>query len=231
MKLAFSWYDGALEDQRLFELHEKYEIPGMFFVPTRNKEGRNVLTPGMMRKAESRNVFFGGHTENHTYLTSIPINEVENEVLKNKQYLEDVLGHDVPDFCLPGGRYTEEILQIVYKHYKTIRTADTMNFTYTSGALKPAVHFFPRGWMSLLGNTKRHNSFNELFYVATHPWKKYFQLINDLIGLESKKDDSVVMIWGHSWELEEYHLWDELEKLMKVVKEYGCCQYSEMFIK
>lgn len=30
MKIAFSWDDGALEDRKLFELHEKYEIPGMF---------------------------------------------------------------------------------------------------------------------------------------------------------------------------------------------------------
>lgn len=30
MKIIFSWDDGALEDQKLFELHEKYKIPGMF---------------------------------------------------------------------------------------------------------------------------------------------------------------------------------------------------------
>ena len=72
MKIAFSWDDGALEDQKLFELHEKYEIPGMFFVPTRNREGREVVTPEIMRIAESRYIRFGGHTENHTYLTSIP---------------------------------------------------------------------------------------------------------------------------------------------------------------
>lgn len=36
MKISFSWDDGTLEDQKLFELHEKYRIPGMFFVPTRN---------------------------------------------------------------------------------------------------------------------------------------------------------------------------------------------------
>ena len=49
MKIIFSWDDGALEDQKLFELHEKYKIPGMFFVPTFNREGRKVLTKEMIR--------------------------------------------------------------------------------------------------------------------------------------------------------------------------------------
>ena len=67
MKLAFSWDDGALEDQKLFELHEKYQIPGMFFVPTKNREGREVLSPNIIKRAESQYVSFGGHTDNHTY--------------------------------------------------------------------------------------------------------------------------------------------------------------------
>lgn len=90
MKIIFSWDDGALEDQKLFELHEKYKIPGMFFVPTFNREGRKVLTKEMIRSSESEYVQFGGHTQNHTYLTSIPLEDVEEEVLLNKNYLPRV---------------------------------------------------------------------------------------------------------------------------------------------
>ena len=216
MKIAFSWDDGALEDQKLFELHEKYEIPGMFFVPTRNCEGREVLTPQMMREAESKYVRFGGHTENHTYLTNIPAAEVEQEVLLNKVYLENTLGHTVGDFCLPGGKYTEEINKTIYKYYKTIRTADTMNFQYKGGILKPAIHFFPRGNNSLLGNAVRNQSYSQIAYVATHYKEKYFDLVKGLIQNENGKKDSVIMIWGHSWEIEQYNLWNELECLMQM---------------
>lgn len=232
MKLGFSWDDGALEDQRLFKLHEKYEIPGMFFIPTRNKEGRKVLTPEMIRTSESRYISFGGHTENHTYLTRIPIDAVGQEVKENKDYLENILGHEIYNFCLPGGQYNDAILKTVYKHFRTIRTADTMNFTYGSGPLKPAFHFYPRGLKSLIGNAKRHNSFDELLYVATHPWKGYFELINDLIAREINKKDSVIMIWGHSWEIEQYDLWSVLEKLFIYAKENAnICQYDDFFIK
>lgn len=230
MKVAFSWDDGALEDQKLFELHEKYEIPGMFFVPTRNREGREVLTPEMLRGAESEYVQFGGHTENHTYLTSIPLDEVEQEVLLNKVFLENTLGHEIEDFCLPGGKYTPEILDIVNKHYKTIRTADTMNFKYTGGALKPAIHFYARGSKSLLGNAVRNRSITQGAYIALHCNMDYFELISNLIRNEQEKKDSVVMVWGHSWELEKEHLWGKLEEIMKqdFVKK-NAVSYQECF--
>ena len=39
MRVIFSWDDGAPQDKKMYELHEKYKIPGMFFVPTKNREG------------------------------------------------------------------------------------------------------------------------------------------------------------------------------------------------
>lgn len=231
LKIAFSWDDGALEDQRLFELHEKYEIPGMFFVPTRNREGREVLTPEMMRGAESEYIRFGGHTENHTYLTSIPLNEVDKEVFINKVYLENTLGHKIEDFCLPGGKYTPKILEIVKRHYKTIRTADTMNFRYTGGVLKPTVHFYPRGSRSLLGNAIKNGSVRQARYVLTHHKQGYFDLVQHLIENENKYSDSSIMIWGHSWEVEKYELWNELEKLMRSKSiRVNSVEYCDMFL-
>lgn len=214
MKIVFSWDDGALEDKKLFELHEKYEIPGMFFVPTKNREGREVITPEMMRKAESDYVKFGGHTENHTYLTDIPFSDVDEEIVRNKEYLEYELGHKVQHFCLPGGKYNNEILNMVYRYYETVRTADSMNFIYKSGPLKPALHFFPRGAKSLFGNAIRNHSYMQAAYVVAHYNMEYFELLNKIIENEQKNKNSVVMIWGHSWELEQYQLWTKLEKLM-----------------
>ena len=231
MKIAFSWDDGALEDQKLFELHEKYEIPGMFFVPTKNREGRAVLTPEMMRKAESKYISFGGHTENHTYLTDIPLNIVESEVAMNKQYLEFELGHKINDFCLPGGRYNQQILKIVKEYYSTVRTADTMNFVYREGPLKPAFHFYPRGKKSLIGNAIRNHSYKQAGYVIAHYGMGYFELVDKFIGYESQKQNDIVMIWGHSWEIEKFGLWKELDNTMKLVKKFGCVNHSEMFHK
>lgn len=218
MKIAFSWDDGALEDQRLFELHEKYEIPGMFFVPTQNKEGRAVLSPNMLRRADSKYISFGGHTENHVYLTSIPLENVETEVLKNKLYLEETLGHKIEDFCLPGGKYDQKIIEKIYKYFKTVRTADTMNFSYNGGLLKPTFHFYNRGYKSVVGNLMRHGNYYEICKIMTHPKDDYFGMMKKLIEYESKKKGSIIVIWGHSWELEEHCLWTELEDMFSYLK-------------
>lgn len=228
MKLVFSWDDGALEDQRLFNLHEKYEVPAMFFVPTKNREGRKVLPPAIIRSAESPLISFGGHTENHTFLTNIPLESVEQEVLLNKQYLEDVLGHRVTDFCLPGGKYNQHILEIVAKHYQTIRTADTMNFRTETNLLKPSIHVYPRGHKSLLGNASRHHSFVELAYLTAHLHKDYFDLIQGLLAFERHRKNRTVIIWGHSWELEKFDLWGETEKLLRIAKAYQATSYKEL---
>ena len=232
MKIVFSWDDGALEDQKLFELHEKYSIPGIFFVPTENREGRKVLTPEIMRKVESKYITFGGHTKHHTYLTELPVSDVEAEVVDNQKYLEDILGHSIDHFCLPGGRNNRQILSIIFEHYKTIRTADTMNFKCDSNLLKPSIHFFDRGIKSMLGNSYINKSIRQMLYVATHLNSPYFEMIKGLIRNVEKEDNAVVAIWGHSWELEEYNLWNELEELFRYLREKyykQICQYNEVF--
>ncbi len=46
--ISFSWDDGAVEDLKLMELSQKYDIPGIFFIPCTNPE-RAVLTEENIR--------------------------------------------------------------------------------------------------------------------------------------------------------------------------------------
>lgn len=230
MRIVYSWDDGAPQDQRLFELHSKYEIPGMFYVPSQNREGRDVLAPSVIRNAESKYIRFGGHTQNHTYLTEITKSDIEKEIVQNKGYLEDILGHSINDFCLPGGRYTKGILQTIFKYYNTVRTADTMNFKYKQGLLKPTFQFYPRGRNSLLANAIRNGSFSEFFLLFNYLQDDYFEIMRKIIMFENLNESSIVMIWGHSWEIDELGLWKELEDFMIFTQKYSCVDYSELLI-
>ncbi|CAK7050886.1 polysaccharide deacetylase family protein [uncultured Phascolarctobacterium sp.] len=231
MKIVFSWDDGALEDQKLFELHEKYSIPGMFFVPTYNREERKVLTPYMLRNAKSENIFFGGHTFRHTYLTDICIEGVDVEILNNKKYLEDCLGYSIDHFCLPGGKYNSEVLKKVFKYFSTVRTAETMNFYNDCNILRPSLHFYPRGIKSLIFNALLHNSYGELIQLLSNMNLNYFDLMKKIIDFESTKEMSQVLIWGHSWEIEENGLWDNLDMLFEYISvNYlsSCVKYDDL---
>lgn len=226
MKLAFSWDDGAAEDIKLFELHNKYELPAIFFVPTKNKEGRAVLDSRTIRRERTEYVRFGGHTQNHSYLTTVETKDLESEVLLNKKYLSDILGEEIKHFCLPGGDYNSNILAEVSKYYDTIRTADTMNFKKDKrrkALCRPSFHFYPRGKKSLIWHGIKSRSLKESLYVMRLFELSYFDIMRKLIDLEAGKDDSEVVIWGHSWEIEQLDLWSELEKMMR----YIACEYRD----
>ena len=51
-----------------------------------------------------------------------------------------------------------------------------------------------------------------MLYVLTHGMKDYFDIINGIIQREKKKEDRVIVIWGHSWEIEQYNLWDKYKQ-------------------
>lgn len=231
MKIVFTWDDGALEDLRLFELHRKYNIPGMFFVPTYNKEGRDVLTPDMIHRASSDLISFGGHTVTHSYLPTIAPEDIDRELKDNRDYLSDITGKTIEHFCLPGGKYDESLLKVCYKYFKTVRTADTMNFKHNGALCMPSFHFFPRGKKSLLVNALRHMNISDVLYVAFNLSKRYFDLLQKMIE-KKENSDAVIVIWGHSWEIEELGLWEELESLMAFIAEKyhdACVPYEKIF--
>lgn len=229
MKICFTWDDGALEDKKLFALHEKYNIPGMFFVPTHNREGRAVLSRSDIKAAANSLISFGGHTQNHTYLTNIPLEKVPAELQENKDYLEDILGKEVPHFCLPGGKYNADILQTAFSIFKTVRTADTMNFAKKTLLCKPTFHIYPRGYKSLLGNALRQVSYKEFLQILCRPRMNYFDLLRDLIRYEKNYAENVLLFWGHSWEIEQFDLWEELGNLFKEIGSYNIVSYDRLF--
>lgn len=234
MKIVFSWDDGAREDLKLISMHEKHDLPAMFFVPTINREGRDVLTAAEIKSADSSLISFGGHTQNHSFLTMVERKDLDEEIYKNQEYLSDILGKKIEHFCLPGGKYNDEVLSVAYKYYKTVRTADTMNFKNPDVLIKPSFHLYPRGYKSLIGNAVRNKSKNELLNLLLHPHREYFKTLKELIDMEAGNEKAEVVFWGHSWELEEFDLWNDLENIMSFISnnyKESCISYNCLFDK
>lgn len=221
VNLSFSWDDGALEDVQLVRLCEKYSIPSMLFIPNENREGRKVLSASEIRNICSKLTSIGGHTVHHTYLTELPISSVYDEVINNKKYLEDILGEPITDFSFPGGKYNKDIFNTVKNEFKTLRTAETMCSVLNKDIIKPTFHFYPRGKKSLLLNALRNK--DSLFPLCLKKINKtddYFELLRMIIDEASRSQkEFYIHIWGHSWEIEQFSLWTELEKLFSWIHE------------
>ena len=233
MIVTFCWDDGAVEDVKLMELHKEYSLPGIFFVPTSNCEGRDTLSPKTIEESASDLISFGGHTEHHVYLTKIPINNVRQEIVSNKDYLEGIIGKSIPHFCLPGGKYNRDILDVVYKEFQTARTADTMCFSSEKTLIKPTFHMYMRGKLSLIYNGMRNNSADEMMMMFRNYRMNYWDIINMLLDHESTNKEAEIVIWGHSWEIEQYGLWNEVERVFKHIANdyYNDCVTYDSFCK
>lgn len=234
MKIAFSWDDGAPEDRKLAELHERYELPGIFFVPTSNCEGRDVLSASDLRAFASNLVSIGGHTRSHHYLTQIPSDQVNGEIADNKAYLEDVLGQKINHFCLPGGKYNKNILETALSLYETTRTAETMCFKPQGHILRPSFHVYPRKYYDRCGNAVRHGAAGILMPLIQHPeWTNQIaEMVKFmLMYIDNHHCDAEMIIWGHSWEIDELGLWGQVEEIFREVKEHyskQCVSFDEL---
>ena len=192
----------------------------MFLIPTMNREGRVVINDVVIRRAKSKFIDFGGHTKNHVYLTDILISDVDAEIKDNKDYLEDILGQEVKHFCFPGGKYNSEIIDVVKKYYKTTRTADTMSFVAKDDFLiKPAIHLYPRGKKSIIGNCLRNKSYKEMICVIHNIRHSDFDIYKRLLLEDVSDVNKDIIIWGHSWEINEKGLWYEVESMFRFINE------------
>jgi peptidoglycan/xylan/chitin deacetylase (PgdA/CDA1 family) len=210
--IAFSWDDGAVEDLKLMELSLKYSIPGLFFIPATNTE-RKVLPEESIKKIDYNGFEIGAHTYSHKYLSKLPLNEAQVEIVTGKDYLEQLLGKEIYHFCFPGGKYNSELINMTCRYFSSARTADTGALLgKDSFLIRPALHFYDRGKLSLLYNSLKNFSMICPAVLNNFSEDGYFNLLKKIIeSLNNSRETHRMIVWGHSWEIGQFSLWNELE--------------------
>lgn len=230
--IAFSWDDGAVEDLKLMDLSLNYKIPGLFFIPATNTE-RNVLPEENIKKIDNNGFEIGAHTYSHKYLSKLSLNEAQIEIVSGKDYLEQLLGKGVIHFCFPGGKYNSELIKITRRYFSSARTADTGALIgKDSFLIRPAIHFYDRGKMSLLFNSVKNMSLICPAILKNLSGDSYFDLLKKIIeALNNYSGTHRMIVWGHSWEIEQFSLWDDLTDFFQwLTKNYSSNlrNYSEI---
>lgn len=233
-RIFFSWDDGHPDDFRLKDLHEKYTIPCMLFIPARNAEGKKVVSPKEVCDLHSEIIEIGSHTLSHLYLEGLPEWMIDHELSAGKDYLEQILGYQINHFCFPGGRYDRNIMTKAKSMFQTVRTTRLLCVNHSYPVLDTTFHFYPRGKKSLI-----YHSFMNVSPLTNNIirdlWRNsYYDFIKSCIEYAFYKNKEYdFIIWGHSWEISYLGLWKELDNLFRFITEnhYKCCQYSTVNIE
>jgi peptidoglycan/xylan/chitin deacetylase (PgdA/CDA1 family) len=213
--ITTSWDDGHPADKRLSALLAKYDLEATFYIPRSNDEH-----PVMEEKeieALSRHFEIGGHTLHHVNLNKVPLPVAIHEIRGCFRWLQDTIGKDPVSFCPPYGAYGERRLDVIAAAgFRTIRTTELLSTRIPAmPLLHTTLQAFPHSGFTYLkhlvlrrrfGNFVRwHRSgyANDLFHLLDH----YLEDID--------ANGGCFHLWGHSWEIEEYGLWDTMDQIFR----------------
>jgi glycosyltransferase involved in cell wall biosynthesis/peptidoglycan/xylan/chitin deacetylase (PgdA/CDA1 family) len=213
--ITTSWDDGHPLDFKIAELLSKYSLEGTFYVPLSNAE-RCVMDRARMREL-SHTFEVGGHTVTHCDLKNVDASVARREIQACKTELEQITGFECPTFCFPKGHYQREHLLFVHDAgFKIARTVELMSIAPArriSGVsvIGTTLMAAPQSGLSYLKNSiKRMKLMNFIRYTRMRGenWRETFENVLR----EVTENGGVLHLWGHSWEIEQWNQWGELEK-------------------
>ncbi len=217
-----SWDDGHVLDLRLADLLDRYGIKGTFYIA---RETKDRLSENDIKNIAARHEI-GAHTITHRNLNEISITEAGQEINESKEWLEGVVGSAPKVFCYPRGSYNEEVKKIVQA--AGFVGARTVERNIGSGgdnfALPVTLQVYPFPWR--MRDSRR-------LHLSRHLWEPLFGHRSQIKNLSlpmtswlnwnalaenillSPNNGSYFHLWGHSWEIEKYDLWEKLEKFLQ----------------
>ena len=212
-----SWDDGHSLDLKLADLLDSLGLPGTFYIPLSNSE-REVMSHACVTQLAQR-FEIGGHTRSHKALSGLRNCDLEDEVIGGKHQLEDVMGRCVKMFSYPMGKHNHRVRQIVARAgFAGARTTkelvidpDDDNFQ-----MPTTLQAFPHtSWVRFRHTVSTRNLKGigrQLACLAT-TWTE----IARQLFFEVLEYGGVWHLWGHSWEIEQESLWEELQDLLRTV--------------
>ena len=214
--------DGHPSDARLGALLDRHGLQATFYVPITNRELRPVLSCSVLRQLDTR-FEIGSHTLDHHYLNRLDHENCRRQILGGKTALEDLLGHAVPGFCYPGGRFgtaqQEAVRRAGFSYARS-----TMNLRFDAGhqrfAMPTTIQFYPHRADVYLRNLLRGGAWQArssgLLLALRH--QQWQQRINALFA-HACRHGLLFHLWCHSWEIDQLDAWLALDRFFAVVRQ------------
>jgi len=237
--ITTSWDDGSIEDFRLAEILNKYKLQGTFYIPRANHE-RPVITSTQIQDLSSR-FEIGGHTLNHIFLTTVPAATQWDEIEGCYNWLATLTGSAPESFCVPRGLYNSKIIKMVQKagftHLRTTHLLDINGFSYSNNfpLMNTTVQLYPHSKFTYLKHLiKRGKLTGIAAWLAANAENELLKLTEKKLAAIRTNKHGCFHLWGHSWEIEQYQLWDKLEAVCKLIsnqQDFSYLQNKETIFK
>lgn len=198
--LTLSYDDGVEQDARLIEIMKKHGLRGTFNLNSGEYAAEGTVYPAgqihrRMTKAQATALYAENgmevavHGLTHPALTELAPVRCVQEIIKDRENLENQFGCIVRGMAYPYGAYSDSVVQILkdcgIAYARTV--CSTHNFE------------LPQDWLRLPATC--HHDDPQLMELAkrfTEPlWTSSAQLF---------------YLWGHSYEFEEHDNWSRIEE-------------------
>jgi peptidoglycan/xylan/chitin deacetylase (PgdA/CDA1 family) len=233
-----SFDDGDVLDLRLANLLNKYGIKGTFYIPKSCDLVSKSLSENEIKEL-SQLVEIGGHTLSHCVLTHIKDSEAYSEIFNCKVWLENIIGEPVFSFCPPTGRFYNQHVSFQKKAgFQVMRTVQMLSHSLEKVrkeggfvTLPTTIQVYNHDRIDLIKNNLKRfefGNFSSLRKLFDKSWEKMSRNYITYLARVSNNtiDDCYFHLWGHSWEIEKYSLWGDLEKFLKSLGEMDEIIYS-----
>jgi hypothetical protein len=216
-----SWDDGHPCDLRLAEALGESGMPATFYVPLVGEGGRAVLHTAALRSFLDQGFEIGAHTVTHQILPELDSTALLKEVFGSKQLLEDELGREVRMFCYPRGQYDSRVIRSVrLSGFLGARTTRMLSHSlrFSRFEMPTTLQAFPHPPMNYLKNLgKRRDLVGIASYLSKYSKCKNWAEMGKIMFDDVLQEGGIWHLYGHSWELEEHGLWDQLQDLFNYV--------------
>ncbi len=228
--ITTSWDDGHPLDMRIAHLLHKYGVAGTFYI------ARDYL-PKRITEAEivalGTEFEIGAHTLTHPSLSTIPLGAAQTEISQSRQWLQSVTGDPISAFCYPRGDSNAAVQRCVERAgFEIARTVvsyhlDTGRNPFEMPTTLQVYPFPLRPVNSVRARFERvqgigpHVRALKIPLIALRSWTALaLALLNRAAAI-----GGIWHLWGHSWEIERYAMWDELEYVLSRLSDYSNARF------
>lgn len=203
--LTLSYDDGVEQDKKLIDIMNKYGLKGTFNLNSGLYASEGTVYPKgqvhrrMTEKQVTETFANSGqevavHSFTHPFLEQLPINMAVNEIIKDREKIEEQFGVIARGMAYPYGTMSDKLIEAI----------KLCGIVYSRTVISTNDFRIPSDWLRLTATC--HHDSPELQNLA----KKF---------VEDKVTCSPYLfyLWGHSYEFEANDNWNVIEDFAKYV--------------